>query len=120
MRVLFLQVRALLEHQDIDVNRRNNDRLTSFMLAMQSSNLHPTVSSTSSAVSHAGSSRGSGGANPFLRSVSRSDNSNVSGSSSEVTRATGPHRHEENAQEKLRRLMDLPATDDLDWTRQDR
>ena len=29
-------------------------------------------------------------------------------------------RQEENAQEKLRRLMDLPATDDLEWTRQDR
>ncbi len=30
-----VQVRALLEHPEIDVNRRNNDRLTSFMLAMQ-------------------------------------------------------------------------------------
>jgi len=29
------QVRALLDHPEIDVNRRNNDRLTSFMLAMQ-------------------------------------------------------------------------------------
>ena len=29
-------VQFLLEHPDIDVNRRNNDRLTSFMLAMQS------------------------------------------------------------------------------------
>ena len=28
-------VRALLAHPEIDVNRRNNDRLTSFMLAMQ-------------------------------------------------------------------------------------
>ena len=25
-----------------------------------------------------------------------------------------------NAQEKMRRLMDLPATDDLEWTRHDR
>ena len=25
-----------------------------------------------------------------------------------------------NAQEKMKRLMDLPATDDLDWTRHDR
>jgi hypothetical protein len=29
------QVRALLDHAELDVNRRNNDRLTSFMLAMQ-------------------------------------------------------------------------------------
>ena len=28
-------VRALLSHPEVDVNRRNNDRLTSFMLAMQ-------------------------------------------------------------------------------------
>ena len=32
---LFLQVKLLLEQPNIDVNRRNNDRLTSFMLAMQ-------------------------------------------------------------------------------------
>ena len=31
----FLQVKLLLEQPNIDVNRRNNDRLTSFMLAMQ-------------------------------------------------------------------------------------
>ena len=30
-----VQVRLLLSHPAIDVNRRNNDRLTSFMLAMQ-------------------------------------------------------------------------------------
>ena len=34
-RFLFLQVKLLLEQPNIDVNRRNNDRLTSFMLAMQ-------------------------------------------------------------------------------------
>ena len=30
-----LQVKLLLQQSNIDVNRRNNDRLTSFMLAMQ-------------------------------------------------------------------------------------
>ena len=32
----------------------------------------------------------------------------------------GLERHSGNAQEKMRRLMDLPATDDLEWTRHDR
>ena len=36
-------VRALLSHPEIDVNRRNNDRLTSFMLAMQVQTLSFTV-----------------------------------------------------------------------------
>ena len=35
MFLFFLQVKLLLEQPNIDVNRRNNDRLTSFMLAMQ-------------------------------------------------------------------------------------
>ena len=30
-----LQVKLLLQQPNIDVNRKNNDRLTSFMLAMQ-------------------------------------------------------------------------------------
>lgn len=38
-----------------------------------------------------------------------------------VGRAAGgwmdPRRSSENAQEKMKRLMDLPATDDPDWTR---
>ena len=33
--LFFPKVRTLLEHPEVDVNRRNNDRLTSFMLAMQ-------------------------------------------------------------------------------------
>ena len=130
--VLPLQVRALLEHPDIDVNRRNNDRLTSFMLAMQSGNLPPHVVSTSSgpnALHVGGGARGGGGSSShFARFSGRSDstghqaiggNGNVEDSSS-VNVVGASHRPQENAQEKLRRLMDLPATDDLEWSRQDR
>lgn len=76
-------VRALLSHPEIDVNRRNNDRLTSFMLAMQGSRMQVLGLPLSSAW-------------------------------------MGLERHSGNAQEKMRRLMDLPATDDLEWTRHDR
>ena len=72
----------LLEQVDLDINRRNNDRLTSFMLAMQSANV-PALGTAAAATPPPGS-------------------------------------RTENAQDKLRRLMDLPATDDLEWTRQDR
>ena len=91
---------------DIDVNRRNNDRLTCFMLAMQSSILPTNIS---------GSSTNVGGSIGSLRGTS----TNQMRDSESATGATPP-RQEENAQEKLRRLMDLPATDDLEWSRQDR
>ncbi len=60
------------------------------MLAMQSSNFPTNVASTSGSIS------------------------------GHAPSGVGPPRQEENAQEKLRRLMDLPATDDLEWARQDR
>ena len=91
----------MLQHPEIDVNRRNNDRLTCFMLAMQSSNLPPNV--TAGASANISNSRG-------LSASQILDNAST----------IGVPRQEENAQEKLRRLMDLPATDDLEWTRQDR
>ncbi|XP_059094962.1 uncharacterized protein LOC131889792 isoform X2 [Tigriopus californicus] len=75
------QVRYLLTRPDIDVNRCNNDRLTSFMLAMQ------------------------GGA--------------LIGKSSESS-WPGWENQGSNAHEKMKRLIDLPATDDLEWTRHDR
>ena len=76
------------------------------MLAMQSSILPPKVAATSvNSVGNVSSSRGSS-ANQLRNAES----------STGIT----PPRQEENAQEKLRRLMDLPATDDLEWTRQDR
>ena len=76
------------------------------MLAMQSSILPPNVAATSvNSVGNISSSRGA--------SANQLRNSD---SSTGIT----PPRQEENAQEKLRRLMDLPATDDLEWTRQDR
>ena len=56
-----LQVRVLLEQVDLDINRRNNDRLTSFMLAMQ----------TTSGANHASNSAsqpGSSGPNQQLQS----------------------------------------------------
>ena len=95
----------MLQHPEIDVNRRNNDRLTRFMLAMQSSNLPPNVTSGTSAnsVGNASNTRG-------LTASQILDHAST----------IGVPRQEENAQEKLRRLMDLPATDDLEWTRQDR
>ena len=99
------QVRALLQHPDIDVNRRNNDRLTCFMLAMQSSIIPPNVSSSST--NSGGNSSSRGASTNQIR-----DNESSTG--------LVPPRQEENAQEKLRRLMDLPATDDLEWSRQDR
>eukprot|EP00094_Tigriopus_californicus_P001767 TCALIF_01709-PA protein Name:"Similar to siah1 E3 ubiquitin-protein ligase Siah1 (Danio rerio)" AED:0.10 eAED:0.16 QI:124/0.5/0.33/1/0.5/0.66/3/0/499 len=74
-------VRYLLTRPDIDVNRCNNDRLTSFMLAMQ------------------------GGA--------------LIGKSSESS-WPGWENQGSNAHEKMKRLIDLPATDDLEWTRHDR
>jgi hypothetical protein len=95
----------LLQHPEIDVNRRNNDRLTCFMLAMQSSNLPPNVTAGASANSVANISNSRG-----LSASQILDNAST----------IGVPRQEENAQEKLRRLMDLPATDDLEWTRQDR
>jgi hypothetical protein len=81
------QVRVLLSHSAIDVNRRNNDRLTSFMLAMQGGG-----TLVAGGAAWQGWDGGGGGAED--RSA--------------------------NAQEKMRRLMDLPATDDLEWTRHDR
>ena len=76
------------------------------MLAMQSSILPPNVAATSvNSVGNISSSRGA--------SANQLRNAD---SSTGIT----PPRQEENAQEKLRRLMDLPATDDLEWTRQDR
>ena len=100
------QVKALLQHPEIDVNRRNNDRLTCFMLAMQSSNLPSNVNSTvGSSFGAMSSSRGS---------------SEIHSRNTESSTGAALPRQEENAQEKLRRLMDLPATDDLEWTRQDR
>ena len=75
------------------------------MLAMQSSNLphNVTTATSTNSVGNMSSSRGSSA------SQIRENESTV-----------GVPRQEENAQEKLRRLMDLPATDDLEWTRQDR
>ncbi len=67
----------LLSHPGVDVNRRNNDRLTSFMLAMQT------------------------------------------GASGSVWAGWGVGSA--NAQEKLRRLMDVAAdNDNLEDTRHDR
>nr|ACO12369.1 E3 ubiquitin-protein ligase SINAT3 [Lepeophtheirus salmonis] len=61
-------VKVILDHPSVDINRSNNDRLTSFMLAMQGGN----------------------------------------------------EGHGRNVREKMKRLMDLPATtDDLEWTRHD-
>ncbi len=77
------------------MNRRNNDRLTSFMLAMQSD----------------------GG--PMMMLVGRTSSPAWPGwAEEEGSRRTSTQQP--NAQEKMRRLMDLPATDDLEWTRHDR
>ena len=76
------------------------------MLAMQSSILPPNVSGSSTNIS---------GSIGSLRGTS----TNQTRDSESFTGLTPP-RQEENAQEKLRRLMDLPATDDLEWSRQDR
>ena len=76
--VHILQVKLILDQPNIDVNRRNNDRLTSFMLAMQGGPLiGPTASSW-----------------PGWNSCTTHD--------------------------KLRRLMDLPATMELEMSRHDR
>lgn len=72
-------VKTLLEHPNIDVNRKNNDRLTSFMLAMQGGPL----------IGHLEASWPGWGSDA-------------------------------NAREKMRHLMDLPATDDLEWGHHDR
>ncbi len=87
-------VRLLLRHPAIDVNRRNNDRLTSFMLAMQ-----PVQGSAGG-----GSGGGGGAAWGGWQQESGGEHSG----------------HGANAQEKMRRLMDLPATDDLEYTRHDK
>ena len=76
------------------------------MLAMQSSNLPSNVNSAVGS-SYGDMSRSRGSAEIHSRSV-------------EPSAGAALPRQEENAQEKLRRLMDLPATDDLEWTRQDR
>ena len=87
------------------------------MLAMQSSTLPPNVASASNNAS--GNALGprtlsTGQIRPNGSSDNISNGANTSSTG-------GVARHqEENAQEKLRRLMDLPATDDLEWTRQDR
>ena len=105
----------MLQHPDIDVNRRNNDRLTCFMLAMQSSHHLPSNVTSSSSTSTSQST-------PIgnLLSNSRGSSSTNTNRENEPTPGLPMPRQEENAQEKLRRLMDLPATDDLEWTRQDR
>lgn len=90
----------LLSHPDLDINRRNNDRLTSFMLAMQ------------------------GGPLIGLGSHSRDISSSSNAAATDQVHAQWPGWVSEgagtNAQEKMKRLMDLPATDDLEWTRHDR
>jgi hypothetical protein len=72
------QVKLLLDQPNIDVNRRNNDRLTSFMLAM-----------------HGG---------PLIGPL----DSSWSGWDSSTTH------------DKLRRLVDLPASSELEMSRHDR
>ena len=96
-------MRALLEQPDIDVNRRNNDRLTSFMLAMHTQ----------------------GGGGPLLLMMGASSRTSSSaagrhGAAAKVWPGWQDDDGDTNAQEKMRRLMDLPATDDLEWTRHDR
>ena len=76
------------------------------MLAMQSSILPTNIS---------GSSTNVAGSIGSLRGTSTNQMRD-----SETSTGLTPPRQEENAQEKLRRLMDLPATDDLEWSRQDR
>ena len=76
--VNILQVKLILDQPNVDVNRRNNDRLTSFMLAMQGG---PLIGPTDSSW-------------PGWNSCTTHD--------------------------KLRRLMDLPATMELEMSRHDR
>ncbi len=98
-------MRLLLSHPEVDVNRRNNDRLTSFMLAMQSG------CGPMGPLGPLGGRRRKAGRGSRRAEAAWPGWGTPSGSSGSSSA---------NAQEKMRRLMDLPATDDLEWTRQDR
>ena len=88
-RCALLQVRVLLGQIDLDINRRNNDRLTSFMLAMQSNNV---ISASNQATGPPATN-----STPAMSSSS----------------GANPQTRPENAQDKLRRLMVGGAVSDL-------